>query len=375
MKLNYDKKSKDPTYFVQYGYRVGKKTTTKNVYRIGKHSELLKEHKDPLAYANKVVEEFNSKLLENNKQIFTITVDTAMKLINNGSNVSKSTLKNVGYFYLKAIYDQLDLDVYFKELVKQRKIKFDLNEINMVLAALRIIKPGSKLNNTNHLHELYGEYKFKYHHILRATEELGKNFDSYIAHLFEASNNVIKRNTSVCYFDCTNFYFEKEEENEDIIDEVTGEVIKGLLKYGVSKEHRPNPIIQMGLFMDADGIPLSMCLNPGNSNESLCAVPAEEKLIKMTKNSDLIYCSDSGLGYSSIRRFNSVQGRGFIVTQSIKKLKDSLKEANKQKKPSNISPFTQNKAYNAFQLSAPSTPIQYYSTPRYKPLYSLHFFF
>ena len=195
MKLNYDKKSKDPTYFVQYGYRVGKKTTTKNVYRIGKHSELLKEHKDPLAYANKVVEEFNSKLLENNKQIFTITVDTAMKLINNGSNVSKSTLKNVGYFYLKAIYDQLDLDVYFKELVKQRKIKFDLNEINMVLAALRIIKPGSKLNNTNHLHELYGEYKFKYHHILRATEELGKNFDSYIAHLFEASNNVIKRNT------------------------------------------------------------------------------------------------------------------------------------------------------------------------------------
>ena len=327
MKLNYDKKSKDPTYFVQYGYRVGKKTTTKNVYRIGKHSELLKEHKDPLAYANKVVEEFNSKLLENNKQIFTITVDTAMKLINNGSNVSKSTLKNVGYFYLKAIYDQLDLDVYFKELVKQRKIKFDLNEINMVLAALRIIRPGSKLDNTNHLHELYGEYKFKYHHILRATEELGKNFDSYIAHLFEASNNVIKRNTSVCYFDCTNFYFEKEEENEDIIDEVTGEVIKGLLKYGVSKEHRPNPIIQMGLFMDADGIPLSMCLNPGNNNESLCAVPAEEKLIKMTKNSDLIYCSDSGLGYSSIRRFNSAQGRGFIVTQSIKKLKDSLKES------------------------------------------------
>ena len=327
MKLNYDRKSKNPTYFVQYGYRIGKKTTTKNVYTIGKHSELLKEHADPLAYANEVVAEFNSKLKENDKQFFTLMVDLSEKLINNGNDVSKSTLKNIGYFYLKAVYDQLDLNKYFNELTKDRKIKYDMNEINMALTAMRIIRPGSKLDNINHLHELYGEFDFEYYDVMRAIEELGDNFDSYIAHLFESSNKIVKRNTSVCYFDCTNFYFEKEEENEDIVDEVTGEVIRGLLKYGVSKEHRPNPIIQMGLFMDADGIPLSMCINPGNANESLCAVPAEEKLIDITKKSNLIYCSDSGLGYSSIRRFNSAPGRGFIVTQSIKKLKETLKEA------------------------------------------------
>ncbi len=148
MKLNYDRKSKNPTYFVQYGYRIGKKTTTKNIYTIGKHSELLKEHADPLAYANEVVEEFNSKLKENDKQFFTLMVDLSEKLINNGNDVSKSTLKNIGYFYLKAVYDQLDLNKYFNELTKDRKIKYDMNEINVALTALRIIRPGSKLDNS-----------------------------------------------------------------------------------------------------------------------------------------------------------------------------------------------------------------------------------
>ena len=105
----------------------------------------------------------------------------------------------------------------------------------------------------------------------------------------------------MCYFDCTNFYFEKESEDEDVYDEITGELIEGLLKYGVSKEHRPNPIVQMGLFMDADGIPLSMCINPGSDNESLCAVPTEKKMLKMFENKDIIYCSDAGLGYNDTR--------------------------------------------------------------------------
>lgn len=146
--------------------------------------------------------------------------------------------------------------------------------------------------------------------------------------ILEASNNIIKRNTSVCYFDCTNFYFEKEEEDEDTIDDVTGEVIKGLLKYGVSKEHRPNPIVQMGLFKDGDGIPLSMCINPGSDNESLCAVPAETKMLKMFEDKDIIYCSDAGLGYANTRIFiNDMGGRKFVETQSVKKLSEVVKLA------------------------------------------------
>ena len=196
----------------------------------------------------------------------------------------------------------------------------------MVLTFSRILDPGSKMHTLKNLTGFYGDFDFSHQDILRFMDILEENYDEYLSHLFESSNKVIKRNTNVCYFDCTNFYFEKESEDEDVYDEITGELIKGLLKYGVSKEHRPNPIVQMGLFMDADGIPLSMCINPGSDNESLCAVPAEKKMLKMFENKDIIYCSDAGLGYNDTRLFNDFGGRKFVVTQSIKKLNSILKQ-------------------------------------------------
>ena len=153
------------------------------------------------------------------------------------------------------------------------------------------------------------------------------NYDSYIEHLFLNSRNVLKRNTSVCYFDCTNYYFESESEDEEYVDEVTGEILKGLRRYGPSKEHRPNPIVQMGLFMDGNGIPISMCINPGSDNEQKCAVPLERKIQKIFNGKRFIYCADSGLGSYDIRKFNSMGGQAFVVTQSIKKLSEQLQSA------------------------------------------------
>lgn len=153
------------------------------------------------------------------------------------------------------------------------------------------------------------------------------HYDEYISHLYDASTKLIKRDTSVCFFDCSNYYFEIESNDEDYIDPVTGEVTKGLRKYGVSKEHRPNPIVQMGLFMDKDGIPLSMCISSGSDNEQTTAIPLEQKLITMFKGKKFIYCADAGLGSLNIRNFNSMGGRAFIVTQSIKMLSNTLKEA------------------------------------------------
>jgi len=326
MKLNYDRKSKNPTYFIQMGIRNGKKVTTKNVARIGKHSELLKITDDPLEYAKQKVKEYN-ETIKNEKVEYNITINFDEKIVNQGSLTSKSTLRNTGYFYLKEIYSALGISDFFNEICKDRKITFDMNIINMVLTFSRILDPGSKLHTCNNLSDFYGDFNFSHQNILRFMDILSENYDSYLSHLFQTSNNVIKRNTSVCYFDCTNYYFEKETEDEDVYDDVTGELIKGLLKYGVSKEHRPNPIVQMGLFMDGDGIPLSMCINPGSDNESLCAVPAEEKMLKMFKNKDIIYCSDAGLGYTDTRLFNSFGGRKFVVTQSVKKLSDILKQA------------------------------------------------
>ena len=156
---------------------------------------------------------------------------------------------------------------------------------------------------------------------------LEEHYDEYISRLYEKSCKIVKRDTSVCFYDCSNYYFETETDDEDYVDEVTGEFIKGLRKYGPSKEHRPNPIAQMGLFMDRDGIPLSMCITSGSDNEQTTAIPLETKLTKMFKGKKFIYCADAGLGSLNIRSFNSMGGRAFIVTQSIKKLSEQLKQA------------------------------------------------
>lgn len=154
-----------------------------------------------------------------------------------------------------------------------------------------------------------------------------KYYDEYLEHLFEKSPSIVRRDTSICYYDCSNYYFEIESPDEDYFDEITGETIKGFRKYGISKQHQPAPLVEMGLFMDSDGIPLSMCITSGSDNEQTTAIPLEKKLVKMLKGKKLIYCADAGLGSLNIRNFNSIGGRAFIVTQSIKKLSNTLKAA------------------------------------------------
>lgn len=326
MKLNYDRKSKDPTYFIQMGIRNGKKTTTKNIKRIGKHSELLKITSDPLAYAKKEVEKFNKEYKEG-KIDMSFKVDFTEKLTFSDNTASKSTTLNIGYFILQKIYHDLKLYDFFKDINDNSRISFDCNSINRFLVYARILDPKSKLGTFDRLDSYYEQPSFKYQHILRFMDILNDNYDAYLEHLFLNSNNVIKRNTSVCYFDCTNYYFEAEYEDDEYIDPVTGEILKGLRKYGPSKEHRPNPIVQMGLFMDGNGIPISMCINPGSDNEQKCALPLEKKITKMFHGKPFIYCADAGLGSLDIRKFNSTEGSAFIVTQSVKKLSEKLQDA------------------------------------------------
>lgn len=327
MKLNYDKKSKDPTYFIQMGIRNGKKTTTKNVARIGKHSELLKITDDPLTYAKEQVKKYNEEYNEKKKVPLDLKIDFAQKLKASNDIESKSTNSNIGYFFLQQIYHDLKIKSFFDKITADTKIKFDPNLVNRFLTVARIISPDSKLGTSQNLNYFYEKPEFDYVHILRTMDILADHYDEYIRHLFEKSCDVIKRDTSVCFYDCSNYYFEIEDNDEDYVDEVTGEIIKGLRKYGISKEHRPNPIVEMGLFMDRDGIPLSMCITSGSDNEQTTAIPLEKKLTEMFKGKKFIYCADAGLGSLNIRNFNSMGGRAFIVTQSIKKLSDVMKKA------------------------------------------------
>ena len=327
MKLNYDRKSKDPTYFVQMGIRNGRKTTTKNVARIGKHSELLKITDDPLAYAKEQVKKYNEEYKNKNCVSLEIKVDFAEKIKATGDTASHSTLLNIGYFFLQQFYHDLKIDSFFESVTADRKNEFDPNLINRFLTYSRILYPDSKLGTHQNLCRFYEQPVFDYVHILRTMDILQEHYDEYIAHLFETSCQLVKRDTSVCFYDCSNYYFEVETDDEDYVDAVTGETIKGLRKYGPCKEHRPNPIVEMGLFMDRDGIPLSMCITSGSDNEQTTAIPLEKKLTKMFKGKKFIYCADAGLGSLNIRNFNSMGGRAFIVTQSVKKLSAALQQA------------------------------------------------
>ena len=327
MKLWYDKKSKDPTYFIQRGIRNGKKTTTKNVVRIWKHSELLKTTADPLDYAKKEVQRYNEELKNSQTVALDFKFDFNEKITYQDDIVSKSKLLNIGYFFLQQIYHDLKIGSFFKSITKDVKIQFDPNQVNRFLTYSRILSPDSKLGTHQSLSDYYEQPDFCYEHILRTLDIMYNHYDEYISHLYDASNKIVKRDTSVCFYDCSNYYFEIESNDDDYVDAITGEVTKGLRKYGVSKEHRPNPIAQMGLFMDKDGIPLSMCITSGSDNEQTTAIPLEQKLITMFKGKKFIYCADAGLGSFNIRNFNSMGGRAFIVTQSIKMLSNTLKEA------------------------------------------------
>jgi transposase len=326
MKLWFDKKSKDPTYFIQQGFRNGKKTSTRNVKRIGKHSDLLAITDDPLAYAKEQVAKYNEEI-KNAKVSMDLSIDFDRKVRASDDVISASALRNVGYYYLQQIYHDLQIDCFFKDVSTGRKIEFDPNLVNRFLTCARILSPASKFRTHVHLTDYYEQPDFDYVHILRTMDLMEENYKEYISHLYKNSFNVVERNTSVCYYDCSNFYFEIESPDLYYVDEVTGEVIRGFRKYDMSIEHRPNPIVEMGLFMDTDGIPLSMCLVPGNQSEQTTAVPLEKELSHMLKGKPFIYCADAGLGSYRIRNFNSMGGRAFVVTQSIKKLSDILQQS------------------------------------------------
>ena len=222
---------------------------------------------------------------------------------------------NVGYLFLEKLYYQLKLDEICEEIQKKYQFHFDLNEILSYLVYARIIYPSSKLETFKQCQNFIEQPKFKLHDEYRALSYIAKNIDYIQENLFNNSKNVIKRNSKVIYYDCTNYFFEIDEEDD-------------LRKYGISKEHKPNPIVGMGLFMDGDGIPLSFNIYPGNQNEQKSLIPEENKIINNFKldDSKIVLCTDAGLASDEIKKFNVKDNRGFVITQSLKKLKDEYKK-------------------------------------------------
>jgi len=219
----------------------------------------------------------------------------------------KQKLFKGGYLFLQRIYYALNLEKTCRKIKAKYKFKFDLNAILSDLIYTRILEPKSKLSSYKAAQKFLEPPSYELHDIYRALSILANECDLIQSEAYKNSKFITKRNSRILYYDCTNYYFEIEQEDGD-------------KKYGKSKEHRPNPIIQMGLFTDGDGIPLAFSLFPGNSNEQTSLKPLEKKIIKEFECEKFIYCCDAGLASENNRSFNHMGERAFIVTQSIKKL-------------------------------------------------------
>lgn len=283
--------------------------SSKIVEKLGTVAELEKKlnGQDPIEWAKKYIEELNKKEKEENREV--IVKYSPSKVIAKDEQRSF----NGGYLFLQQIYHGLGLDRICKEIAKRHKFTFDLDSVLSRLLYARIIYPSSKLATFQLSKKFIEQPTFDLQHIYRALEVIAEEMDSIQSNLYANSLRYSKRNTGVLYYDCTNYFFEIEQED-------------GLKQYGVSKEHRPNPIVQMGLFMDGDGIPLAFDINKGNTNEQVTMKPLEKRILSDFNLSRFIVCTDAGLASEDNRRFNDRGNRAFITTQSIKKLKEHLKD-------------------------------------------------
>lgn len=308
MKLTISKSKNAASLYVTKSIYVNGVHTSKIVEKLGTYAELQDKlnGQDPIEWAKKYINELNDKEKEENRDVMVKYSPT--KIIDKDEQHSF----NGGYLFLQQIYYELGLHKICRDILKKYKVTFNLDSILSRLVFGRIIFPSSKLA-TYHLSNRFIEKPdFELQHIYRALEIIAKETDFIQSSLYNNSLKIVKRNTRVLYYDCTNYFFEIEQED-------------GLKQYGPSKEHRPNPIVQMGLFMDADGIPLAFNINKGNKNEQLTLKPLEEKILADFELSKFIVCTDAGLASENNRIFNNQGDRAFITTQSIKKLKKHLK--------------------------------------------------
>jgi transposase len=295
-------------YVIKSIYRNGVRTS-KIVEKLGTEAELRKKLNgdDPYEWAKKYVDELNRKEKEDNQEV--MVKYSPSKLLSKDEQHSF----NGGYLFLQQLYHKLGLHKICTEISRKYKFTFDLDSILSRLLYARIIYPSSKLATYQLSTKFIEQPDFELQHIYRALEVISKESDFIQSSLYNNSLKISKRNTGVLYYDCTNYFFEIEHE-------------EGLKQYGPSKEHKPNPIVQMGLFMDGDGIPLAFSINKGNTNEQLTLRPLEERILSDFDLSRFIVCTDAGLASESNRKFNNKGERAFITTQSIKKLKSHLKE-------------------------------------------------
>jgi len=296
--------------YIQKSIRKNGKCTSMIVESLGILSKLMEEknmsEEEVIAWGEKRAKELTDNEESNSKAI-------VVKLFQNATISSDKRTYRSGQLFLQAIYSDFRFKKVFRNIKSRNVYEYDAESIFSDLIFTRILEPGSKRSSYISAQTFLETPKYEEHQIYRALSLFSKEMDYILKETYKNSNYVTKRNNRILYYDCTNYYFEIEDED-------------GIKKYGKSKEHRPNPIVQMGLFMDGDGLPLSFSIFDGNSNEQKSLIPLEEKIIKDFELSKVVVCTDAGLACKNNKFFNSFGGRNYIITQSLKKLKKADKQ-------------------------------------------------
>ena len=299
--------------YIYQSYRKENGKTSSHIYKkLGKFNHLVAQFdgdKDKMmAWAKSEAKKETDLYNQKNGKVSVDFSQGARILLN------EQRLFNTGYLFLQCLASQLRLDNICRSIKSRHKFQYDLHAIFTDLIYARILHPSSKRESYEYCKTLLEPPKYSLQDVYRSLSVIAAESDFIQSEIYKNSNFVHPRNKKILYYDCTNFYFETEEEDE-------------LRKYGKSKEHRPNPIVTMGLFMDADGIPLSFDIFPGNQNEQTTLKPLEQEIIRDFNCSRFIFCSDSGLGSLNNRRFNSFSHRAYVITHSLKKMKEDDRKA------------------------------------------------
>ena len=298
--------------YIKQSYRKDNGKTSSRIYKkLGKYNTLLEQfsgnEKELMDWAKKEAEK-ETLAYNHQKEKVSLSLSPLARI-----PLDEERVFNIGYLFLQKICSELRIDNICRNIRNHHKFSYDFHAILTDLIYARILAPSSKLSSYKYCHSLLEPPKYSLQDLYRALSILAEESDFIQEELYKNSNFIHPRNSKILYYDCTNYYFETEAED-------------GIKKYGKSKEHRPNPIITMGLFMDADGIPLAFDIFLGNQNEQLTLKPLEKKVIKDFNCSEFVFCSDAGLGGKSNRFLNSFGNRSYIITYSLKKMKKEERE-------------------------------------------------
>lgn len=298
--------------YIKQSYRKDNGKTSSRIYKkLGKYNTLLEQfsgnEKELMDWAKKEAEK-ETLAYNHQKEKVSLSLSPLARI-----PLDEERVFNIGYLFLQKICSELRIDNICRNIRNHHKFSYDFHAILTDLIYARILAPSSKLSSYKYCHSLLEPPKYSLQDLYRALSVLAEESDFIQEELYKNSNFIHSRNSKILYYDCTNYYFETEAED-------------GIKKYGKSKEHRPNPIITMGLFMDADGIPLAFDIFLGNQNEQLTLKPLEKKIIKDFNCSEFVFCSDAGLGGKSNRFLNSFGNRSYVITYSLKKMKKEERE-------------------------------------------------